>query len=228
MFYKPSQGSFGAMNLWMWCHGRHIFQTVWNIWSCAWQSGLLRGCLLRRLLLPWLFWCVHHGFHLPSLGIVSFCKVCFQHLGFSEKSWGLCSILEGSPFDILCLTFFRRRLWSFQNILSCCKFSYNILRLSSARYSCQYFVLSLGCVYMTVHIEELWRYYCPLISLRDRGSEVLGRTDLRMQTIPWEVFYLLSVFVIPWSLRAPWDSSFIFKGVSFVSVFPHVLWGGEK
>ena len=38
--------------------------------------------------------------------VFNFSKVYFQHLIFLEKSWGICSVLEGSPFNFWCPVFF--------------------------------------------------------------------------------------------------------------------------
>ena len=105
MFYKPSQGSSRSMQSCMCCHIRIVLQMVCNIWSCACQCGPSRGWLTVRIILLWLSWFPHDGFHLLYFGVVYLYKMRFQHLGLPEKYWRLRSVPEGPPFNFLSSNF---------------------------------------------------------------------------------------------------------------------------
>ena len=130
-----------------------------------------------------------------------FYYMCFQHLLLLGKYWGLCAIIEGSTFDFLCPTFFWRRLRSCWLVLSHCNLCAICWGFSSDQYIWRSPLMLLGCWYMPARLSESWWYTCPLLSLRDRGSKVIGRTASRLQAFSWEVFSLPYVFVVPWRRR---------------------------
>ena len=79
-----------------------------------------------------------------------------QHFGLSEKSWGLCSVLEGSP-TIVCVRSFWKRLWSclwtwwpFPHELSCL---YYLILLAVSN-------IVTGFLYSSAHV---WWWYCGII-----------------------------------------------------------------
>ena len=63
-----------------------------HLLSCVFQRGPSQGSYERRLLLPWLYWCLQHGWNLTSLCLFIF-KMCFSNtLAF------LRNIEDSSPF----------------------------------------------------------------------------------------------------------------------------------
>ena len=133
---------------------------------------------------------------MPYVGIVYFYRLSFQHLGLSEESWGFRSVLEGPFLDFWCLTFsggssevasnfdldFRARWWvTLSDIIvilcSCCWVTDNLTDCMSE------FMLALPCPVVPCF---LWRV-----------SKVFRRTASRLREMPWKVFYLTSVSVVP-------------------------------
>ena len=71
--------------------GQHVDQTVCVIWSCTFQRSPTRGWSARHILLPYLSWCVHHGWIYSLLLFFSFTSFnptpwIFAFSGFSAVS----------------------------------------------------------------------------------------------------------------------------------------------
>ena len=95
---------------------------------------------------------------------LKFYNISFQHLGLSGKSWGLRSVLEGYPFDFLCLAFLRRRLQSRWNIYPAINLCVRFWGFSSNWFCLRSILFYPGCWYLPSHIVELRWDYCPFYS----------------------------------------------------------------
>ena len=115
--------------------------------------------------------------YLSYCGFVSFYRVIFQHIGLSEKSWGLCSVLEVSTIDFWYPTFsggssefYGKLSDSFHVIWIVC----TILSPQGIRSCHQVFDHSTACL-----AEFLWALAHHLVPGFSGGvSKVLFRTGL--------------------------------------------------
>ena len=91
------------------------------------------------------------GWHLP-IGFVLFYNLYLKHLELLAKTWGLCSVLEVSPFDFWCLTF----SGGISGVVGKCSFTGNFLAscscFTSDRSSWQSLLLYPGCWYPLAHM----------------------------------------------------------------------------
>ena len=126
-------------------------------------------------------------------------KVYSNHLDLSEKTWGLRSALEVSPFD------FRFQMFPEEDP----KFTENSLSLSIPHKLLRFFFFLIhqsSCLYPS--LLPGW-YFPPLlsdgflramlvskVSLFSWGSKILGGTAPCLQAISWEVFSAPSFFVV--------------------------------
>ena len=136
-----------------------------------------------------------------------FYKVRFQHLRLLAKYWGLCSVLGGSPFYFLCIKFSRGGSEVSGDFSLTVNFHTICWGLFSAQYYWRSFILLLSCWFLTTRLVEFRCASCTLLYLRDRGSKVLGRTDLWLRAMSWEVLSPPFVFIASWWRKDWWHIS---------------------
>ena len=95
-------GSFGAMRSCIFLSMDDASSDSIHISPVLVSTALIevgwQGSFSTHMFTPAL-WC---GWDMP-IGFVLFYKVYYKHLGLSAKTWGLRSILGGSPFNFFCL-----------------------------------------------------------------------------------------------------------------------------
>ena len=155
--------------------------------------------------------------------VILFYYVYLKHLGLFEKTWGLCSILEGSPFDFRCLTFTEEALKFPADFLplplprELLIFFYRLIHQSYW----QYLILSPGCSFPTLSsggllqvIDHPKRF--PVFLGLQKISEglVCVYKQCPGKSSPWFL-----VFFIQQQRRSLWISSRLSCGLSLVDVF---------
>ena len=137
--------------------------------------------------------------YLPSLSLFIFIGCVFNTLAFWGNIEGSALFL-GVPlyiFDVRCFP------------EEAPKFLVNFILLSISLWAAEVFLPPniLGGLRSCLSVDDIRQFFwsrslwslgstCPLFSLSDRGSKVLGRTASRFRAITWEFFYLPSVFIV--------------------------------
>ena len=144
------------------------------------------GLVVRRLLLLWLTWCVHHGW-LCALWWCLFLQGVFQHLVYllvlaSQSLSNVDSIegynLEGSV-DLFCLS--------------------ELLMIHRPN--------SLGVSLLSTWLADLLGSSFPYVTCLSQGiSEILGRTALRLKRCPRKSCPCLRIFLV--AKKVSWDGFF--------------------
>ena len=207
------------MHAYMCFHRWRVFHTIWVFFLRLPErpySGLVGEVDSPPIVSCW----VQHGCNMPVCGIVFFHEVCrltpgpFKNLKCSAQFLGI-------PLRIfVCAEFLEEAPKWLVNLLS--------ISAQSAEFILPDHIGVLhSCHWVSDYMSALlWRIFMgslPLVSLRDRGSEVLINTASRLRVMFQEVFSLPSVFVVSWRRRAWWGSSLLSGGLHFVSILPCVL-----
>ena len=163
-----------------------------------------------------------------TIGFVYFYKVSFQHLVLLAKTWGLSLVLKGSSFWSYLSNIFRRRLQSCQQNISpanlcasCWSFSF---RSIFSAVSCLVFGMKAMSELESIvraplnYLGSLWWFN---VSKNYRIKPFL------LQAAYWEVFCLTYFLLVSWRIIFRQVASLLFDRILGVSVFHHVMWGGE-
>ena len=168
-----------------------------------------------------------HGFNL-TIGFVYFYKVSFQHLGLLAKTWGLRSVLKGSYF------------WSSLSDI----FPEEAPKLSAKYISCQ-FMRELLRFFLPLDILDGLLSCCQIVSHVWTGQSLEGSppfliVPLMVQCL--QHFWMKLIFdwkrctgksptwlflLVSYKRRFRWVAYLFFDRLFGVSIFHHVMWGGE-
>ena len=199
-------GSSGAIHFFIFYHCPTRWSDGLNIYLALVSAALLRvgnwvGFSYHKFIPS--FW---SSWNLPISGIFCFTRCTVKHLGLSEKSWGLLSVIEGFT-STLCVSHVLQR--SLQRFLrTCLKF----LRKPSLRFCPNPLGILVSCLWV-FHILQPCCYFVGLVgfsflvSLCQRKSKILRGTDMCLQAMYWEVASLPSCFAVLLRRRS-WQALF--------------------
>ena len=161
---------------------------------------------------------------LSSSHFFKFKRCAIQHLGLSEKSQELRSVLGGSSL-IVCVQRFQRRLQIFSKIIDHFCASCLAWFVQSSR---QHPLLLSGFCFHIIFSSDVIVGLFFLGSLFKRGLEIIVGTDSQLRATSREIFSLYSGCFIPWQEGFDGFSPLLSDGSSCGYLFPLVLYRSRE
>ena len=168
------------------------------------------------------------GFNM-TIGFVYFNKVSFQHPGILAKTWVFRSVIKGSYFRSSLSDIFPEEAPKLSAKYISCQFLRELLR---------FFLLLdllgglLSCCWFVSHVQtgQFLEVSGPLLRVPlmvqciQHSSD---KTSFWKQATYWEVCCLTCILLVSLQIRFIRVASLLLDRVLGVSVFHHVMWGGE-
>ena len=154
--------------------------------------------------------------------------VCFNTLDFWQKLEDSAPFSRVLLFGLLCLQYFWRRLQNFQQIISPANFCASCWIFPLLLIFSRHPLLLLGCQ-PCPNWTVYWGLYYILEGHFDGSISLTfsDKTSFWLQAMYWEISSLTSFFLVSWRRRFIRVASLLFERIFCVSIFHHVVWGGE-